>query len=311
MKFKTKARLVVVGSSNTDLVLTCTELPRPGETLQGGALQTFGGGKGANQAVAAARAGAQVTFIGACGEDDYGRDARRTLKQEGIHLKYFTVKKGATSGVAMILLGGRDRQNMIVVADSANQALTMEDVTAAEPAIRRAGAVLASLEVPVVAVLAAAELAKRHGVPFILNPAPASKLPKKLFRLTHTLVPNEHEAACLTGEKDFARAANMLHKRGCQNVVITLGGKGVYASGPFGIVKIPAPKVRAVDTVGAGDCFCGWLSAGMAAGMDLESSARRAVQAASLAVTRPGAQPGMPSLEEILSARQSFDKTRK
>ena len=278
---RSRPHLIVVGSSNTDLVLQCARLPRPGETLLGGAFARFAGGKGANQAVAAARAGARVTFIGAHGNDDFGQAAKAGLRREGIDVRYFREHRHAPSGVALILVGGRDRQNLIAVARSANDTLTAADVRAARSVFRRADAVVAQLEVPLAAVQAAAELAAAAGIPFILNPAPARKLPARLLRRVHTLTPNEHEVRIVG--------------TGARQTVVTLGARGVRVEGR----RIPAPKVKPVDTVGAGDCFTAWLAVGLAEGLTLESAARRAVRAAALAVTRPGAQPGMPYRREV------------
>jgi ribokinase len=288
-------RVIVVGSSNTDLVVSCRDLPQPGETVLGGVLEEHAGGKGANQAVAAARAGARVAFIGARGDDDYGRRAMRALREEGIDVRHFTRRTGARSGVALIFVGGRTRQNMIAVARSANDALSGSDVEAASALIRSAAIVVAQLEIPLVAVIKAAELAATAGVPFLLNPAPARPLPKRLLALTEIIVPNEHEAIDLTGEHDAVRAANALVKRGCRRVVITLGAKGALLASKEGTQLFPAPKVKAVDTVGAGDCFTGWLAAGIADGRAIETAIETALRAASYSVTRPGAQQSFPT----------------
>ncbi|MEI8063968.1 MAG: ribokinase [Verrucomicrobiota bacterium] len=276
-----KPHLIVVGSSNTDLVIQCDRLPKPGETLLGGAFARFAGGKGANQAVAAARAGARVTFIGAHGNDDFGRAAKAGLRAEGIDVRFFCQRAGVPSGVALILVGGRDRQNLIAVSRSANDTLSAADVRAARSAFRQADAVVAQLEIPLAAVQASAELAAEAGIPFILNPAPAQKLPAKLLRLVETLTPNEHEVRVVG--------------KGARRTVVTLGARGVL----IGKLRVPAPKVKPVDTVGAGDCFTAWLAVGIAEGLSLEDAARRAVRAASIAVTRSGAQPGMPYRREV------------
>ena len=262
-------RVVVVGSFNTDLVARCSRLPVPGETILGGEFQQFGGGKGANQAVAAARAGARVTFIGARGRDDLGKLALATLRAERIDTRHFIEKPGHPSGVALIMVGGKSRENLIAVAKSANDALTAADVFASESTIRRADVVVAQLEVPLAAVTAAAELAKKHRVPFVLNPAPARPLPASLLRMVHALVPNEEEAAQLArltpGRSPAGKApsavlkrvgrgaiqsALALLKRGCANVVITLGAKGALVAAADGrIHHVPTPRVKPVDTV--------------------------------------------------------------
>lgn len=292
-------RLAVVGSSNTDLVLNCERLPGPGETLLGGEFAQFAGGKGANQAVAAARAGAKVVFIGAHGPDDFGRQARAGLRGEGIDVRFFREKKKVSSGVALILIGGKERENMIAVARSANDSLAVADIH--EESFSRCRAVIAQLEIPLPAVTAAARVAARKGIPFILNPAPARKLPGSLLQLVHTLVPNEHEAALLAGTPAGhpRDAALRLLNRGCRQVVVTLGSRGVLLAGEGGFREIPAPRVRPVDTVGAGDCFTAWLGVGIAEGLSLDEAAERAVRAASIAVTRRGAQAGMPHRREV------------
>lgn len=293
-------RILVIGSSNTDLVLSCPRLPRPGETLLGGEFRRFPGGKGANQAVAAARAGGRVVFIGARGEDDFGRAAAAGLKKEGIDLRHFGVKNKAPSGVALILLGGASRENIIGVARSVNDALTVADVRRAGPEFARAKIVVAQLETPLPVVHEAARLARRHRVPFLLNPAPARALPPALLKLVDTLTPNETEASGLTGEKDPRPAGAALLRAGCRQVVITLGAKGALLVDAEGPHLFPAPKVRPVDTVGAGDCFTGWLAVGLAEGLPVAEAIPRALRAASLSVTRPGAQTSMPRRGEIV-----------
>jgi len=292
-------RIVIVGSSNTDLILSCPRLPRPGETLLGGEFHRFHGGKGANQAVAAARAGAQITFIGARGNDDFGRAAAKALKREGIDIRYFRAQKKVSSGIALILLGGDKRENMIAVARSANDTLSHRDLAAASPAFRQARVIVAQLEVPLKTVTWTARLAHQTRVPFLLNPAPARRLPMTLLRLVHTLVPNKHEATLLTGEKRPERAGTKLLRSGCGQVVITLGAQGALLVRPQGSRHFAAPRVKPRDTVGAGDCFTGWLATGMAEGFPIEKAIQRALRAASLSVTRPGAQSSMPFRREI------------
>jgi ribokinase len=271
--------------------------------LLGGDFTRFAGGKGANQAVAAARAGAQVSFIGAHGADDFGRTAKAGLRTEGIDVRYFKERTDAPSGVALIFVGGKSRENLIGVARSANDSVSASDDEAAAPVFGKASAVVSQLEVPLDAVEAAARLAKAHNIPFILNPAPARKLPKRLLRMVDILTPNEHEAALLTGCDQPEEAARSLQEQGCRAVVVTLGSKGVLVAHAQGQQRIAAPRVRPVDTTGAGDCFTAWLAVGVAEGFSLVEAAGRAVCAASLAITRPGAQAGMPSIEEVTAFR--------
>ena len=292
--------MVVVGSSNTDLVLACRELPRPGETVLGGEFARFAGGKGANQAVAAARAGAKVSFIGAHGEDDFGREAKRGLKIEKIDVRHFKSKPEYTSGVALIFLGGKSRENVIGVARSANDAVSEGDVRAAGVLFQRAKVVVAQLEIPLSTVEAAAEMALKNDAIFLLNPAPERKLPKSLLAKVGVLVPNQSEAEMLTGKSSSSEAARVLLSRGVAHVAITLGAAGVLLLDENGERIIKAPRVKPLDTTGAGDCFCGWLAAGLAENLGFDEAAKRAVRAASVAVTRKGAQAGMPQRLEII-----------
>lgn len=299
MKKQTSGLVIVVGSSNTDLVLNCKHLPRAGETVLGGQFQTFAGGKGANQAVAAARAGAKVAFIGAHGNDDYGHTAKRGLQTEGIVTTHFKARPDHTSGIALIMIGGKDNDNIIGVAQSANDSLSATDVHAASAHFKRAAVVMAQLEVPLEAVQAAAELARENNALFLLNPAPARKLPIKLLKLVDVITPNETEAELLTGESDPQRAALTLLKRGIKNIAITMGAKGALLCDENGCRTIKAPKVKALDTVGAGDCFNGYLAAGLVAGKSIDEAMLWAVHSASIAVTRSGAQAGMPYAHEL------------
>lgn len=295
----TPPHVVVVGSSNTDLVVICDHLPRPGETVLGGDFQMFGGGKGANQAVAAARAGANVTFVGARGADSYGTAAHERLAKEGIEMKYFQCLPNATSGVALIFIDSQSRENMIAVARSANELVDSVIVSSARDAFETADVVISQLEIRDGAIEAVARLCHELRKPFLLNPAPARVLPKTIYESLHTIVVNEYEAATLSGETDIGQAIGWFHRQGCRQVVVTLGAEGVTISDGENIDHFPAREVKAIDTTGAGDCFVGWLGAGIAEGMALRNAARRASLAASIKVTRAGAQPGMPYRKEI------------
>ena len=298
-KLNRKPRILVVGSSNTDLVLSCPQLPKPGLSTVGGEFQRFAGGKGANQAVAAARAGAQVTFIGARGRDDFGRAAAESLRREKIDVRHFVEYPKVSSGVALILLGGKSRENMIGVARSANDVLSPKHVRRAQAEFKKANVVVAQLEMPVATALEAAKLAHAANVPFLLNPAPVQPIPKSLLKLVHTLTPNEHEVKLLTKLTDLKKGAAKLLKGGARNVIVTLGAKGALLVTSKGTKHFPAPKVKPVDTVGAGDCFSGWLAVGIAEGLPIEASIKRALRAASLSVTRSGAQPSLPYRREV------------
>lgn len=295
----------MIGSSNTDLVITCPNLPQPGETVLGGAFERFAGGKGANQVVAAARAlrmenqHLKVAFVGLCGEDDYGTQARRGLRDEGIDVRYFRRHPDYPSGVALILVGGKNRENMIAVAKSANDALGKDEIESAKVLLERSAVVLCQLEVPLEAVMTTAKFIQESGGLFVLNPAPARALPRKLYSQIHVITPNKNEVLQLTEETNIRRAAKKLYRWGCQHVAITLGEKGVLLYDAHGFRQISAPRVKPVDTVGAGDCFNGWLAASLAEGKSLDESAELAVRAAAISVTRKGAQNSMPLRNEI------------
>jgi ribokinase len=289
-------RVVVVGSSNTDLNVLCAELPGRGETVLGGELYTAAGGKGANQAVAAARAGAEVAFVGAVGDDDFGRAAVAGLERDGIDTTGVAVKKRAPSGVALILVESSG-ENLIAVAPGANAKLTRTDVARAGTRIRSADALLLQLEIPLPVVERAASIAARARVPIVLNPAPmpAEPLPESLLRRVDVLVPNEGELRRLTGKRSTASASEQLFDLGLTALIVTLGSKGVRIVTPDGAADVPGFAVEPVDAVGAGDCFCGYLAAGRAAGESLSDAARLACAAAALSVTAKGAQPSMPT----------------
>ena len=297
-----KAQVLVVGSSNTDLVVFCERLPKPGETVLGGEFKMFGGGKGANQAVAAARAGGDVTFLGAYGTDSFGEAARERLAKEGIRLDRFQRIADAPSGVALILVDGVTRDNLIAVAKSANESVDSAMVSAARSSFEAADVVISQLEIKDEAIDAVAQISHETGKAFILNPAPTRPLSRMAYERVHVLVVNEHEARTLSGEEDIEAALAWFEKQGCRAVVVTLGAAGAkyvsFADGKRG--SVPATKVVPVDTTGAGDCFVGWLGVGIAEGLSLEQAVQRAVRAASLKTTRHGAQDGMPFREDVV-----------
>lgn len=305
----TSGRVVVVGSSNTDMVVRVPRLPAAGETVLGGAFAVLPGGKGANQAVAAARLGAQVTFVGCVGSDDLGDRALAGLAAEGLDTHWFFRSPEAPSGVALILVGP-DGENQIAVAPGANALLTPAAVEAAAPAFERADVVLAQLEVPVDTVAAAVRLARACGKRVILNPAPAQPLPADLLARVDLLVPNETEAAQLAGageargiKDDRAAgaedAARALLAHGVGGVIVTLGSEGAVAVTPEECWRVPARRVRAVDSTAAGDAFCGALAAALAGGRDLRAAVEFGIAAAGISVSREGAQPSLPTLAEV------------
>jgi ribokinase len=295
-----KPHILIVGSSNTDMVVFCDRLPHPGETVLGGQFHMFGGGKGANQAVAAARAGGFITFLGAYGPDTFGAEARDRLVKEGINVDHFQCVQNLPSGIALILVDGVTRDNLIAVAKSANDAVDSAMVSAARPVFESAAAVISQLEIRDGAIEAVARLCHELGKPFVLNPAPSRVLPKRIYESLHVIVVNEHEARDITGQEDIPEAVRRLHALGCKNVVVTLGASGVMFSERQTVEFVAAPKVHAVDTTGAGDCFVGWLGVGVAEGLSLRAATERACKAASIKVTRPGAQDGMPYRREVV-----------
>ncbi len=288
-------RVIVVGSINVDLVVRAPALPRPGETVVGGTFERHGGGKSANQAVAAARAGARVAFVGAVGDDEAGRAAVAELAGEGIDTGGVAVLAGTHTGIASIVVGP-DGENQIAVASGANGALAVAHVEAALADLRpRPGDVcLVGFEVPLLVVRAAAAAAHAAGATLIVNPAPApaAGLDDGLCRLGPILTPNRGEAAALTRASDPAEAARLLAARTGAAVVVTLGAEGALIIEPDGSPPraIPASEVTPVDTTGAGDAFNGTLAASLAAGRGLVEAAGEAVAAASAATTRRGAR---------------------
>jgi ribokinase len=295
-------RIVVVGSSNTDLVVTLPALPKPGETLLGGDLLTAQGGKGANQAVAAARLGAAVTLVGCVGDDDFGVASLAQYAREGMDTRRMRVVAGTPSGVALIFVGASG-ENMIAVASGANLRLSAADIEAAASVIQAADVLLLQLETPLTTVLSAAHLAHAAGVKVILNPAPAQPLPPSLLALVDVLTPNEREALLVSGlPADAAPAAAAAHLQslGVKTVVVTLGAAGALVKdAAHPAFTVPSFRVPAVDTVAAGDAFNGGLAVALAQDQPLAAAVRFANAVAALAVTRPGAQSSLPSAQEV------------
>src|SRR5262245_38900989 len=304
-------RVCVVGSLNMDLVIRAPRIPTPGETVLGGAYRAIPGGKGANQAVAAARMGAHVSIIGCIGDDPHGMKLRQTLEGEPLDLSRIITRAGEATGLALITVaeGG---ENTIVVSPGANATLTAEDVVAAADAIRTADVLLMQLEVPSAAVMAAARIAREAGKGVILNAAPARVVSPEFLRLVDVLVVNRVEAGRLLQmdpAMDPARLALRLPELGPPTAVLTLGVQGAVLNHRGRPRRVPTPAVQAVDAVGAGDALCGVLAACwppvMAAGRSLEEMryVEQAVLAASvagaLATTKAGAIPSLPSTDEV------------
>ena len=296
-------KIVVIGSSNTDLVINTSRIPEPGETVLGGRFLMAAGGKGANQAVAAQRLGGDVTFVACIGDDLFGRDALAGYNSEGMNTAFVSVKKGVPSGVASIFVDA-EAENVIVVAPGANSELGKAEIDAAQKEIEAADFVLMQLETPMETVEYAAEKAFKAGTKVVLNPAPAANLSDSLLSKLWLITPNRTETQLITGlpvtdEKEAAAAAEALAAKGVKNVVITLGSKGAYVLSEDFRGVIPANPVKAVDTTGAGDTFNGALCVALSEGRSLQDACRFAAKASAISVTRMGAQPSIPFRNEI------------
>ncbi len=298
--------IVVFGSINMDLVARTARLPAPGETVAGSAFTTVPGGKGANQAVACARLGAPTLMVGRVGDDPFGVELRAALRSAGVDDSGVAVTTGA-SGIAQIAVDGTG-QNTIIVVPGANGAVGAEDVARLDAALPGAKALLLQLEVPLHAVAEAARAARHHGVPVILDPAPAPStgLPDALYRLADILTPNESEAEALVGfalesDEDMRRAAERLRARSGGAVLLKRGARGGLLLDDSGELWLPPFHVTVVDTVAAGDACNAGLAVALAEGRPLAEAARWGMAAGAVAVTRPGAQAAMPTREELLA----------
>ena len=298
-----KNKIVVLGSTNTDMVITEKKIPVPGETVSGGKFLMNPGGKGANQAVAVARLSAKkgaCVFLAKVGDDLFGRETAARLRKDGI-VPRLVVDKKEPSGTALILVDAKG-QNVISVALGANGTLSPKDVAPFRKDIKGAAALVMQLETPLETVAWAAKVAHDAGVPVILNPAPAQKLPKSLYPLVDWITPNETEAEILTGVKvvdatSAAKAVGVLKKRGVGHVVITMGSKGAYCGDCNKVY--PCRKVKAVDCVAAGDTFIGAFAVALAEGKTCAEAIAFAQKASAISVTRPGAQSSVPYRKEL------------
>ena len=304
----TRSGIVVLGSVNMDLVLRCERLPAAGETLAGRDFRSVPGGKGANQAVAAARlAGAHergVSFIGCVGDDAFGHSARAALAQEGINVQHLHMLAGEATGVAMIFVDDAGR-NCIGLSAGANAALTTAHVDAAEALIATAAMLVCQLESPLPVVQHAITLAHRAGVPVLLNPAPAQALPADLARQVTWLLPNESEAAILAGlagtaqGADIAASASRLNQQGFERVIVTLGERGAAVASAIGVQRFAAQPAQAIDTTGAGDTFAAAFAVATSEGKTVVEAIAFAQRAAAISVTRHGAMASMPTRAEV------------
>lgn len=295
-------RILVIGSSNTDMTIKSDNLPLPGQTILGGRFVMGPGGKGANQAVAAKRLGGNVEFICKVGHDIFGKNAADGYKKEGIdisHILYST----EPSGVALILVD-KTGENVISVAPGANGDLSVEDIESIANVIKEADYLILQLEIPTDAVIRAAKIAHEAGVYVILNPAPACKLPNELFQYISLITPNQTETELMTGvklinEQSFITAVENFNRMGVKDVIITLGSKGSLVCYDGKNEFVPAIKVDAVDATAAGDTFCGAVCVALSQGKNLKETAVFATKAASLTVQKMGAQDSIPSINDI------------
>lgn len=297
------AKILVVGSSNTDMVVKSSHLPLPGETVLGGQFFTFAGGKGANQAVAAAKLGGDVSFLAKVGNDALGKIAVEGFKKEGIDVTHIITDPESHSGVALIMVEDSG-ENCISVASGANGKFTPLDIENASELLEKASFVLVQLEIPLETVTALVDKAFAHGVPVILNPAPARSLSDELISKLFIITPNETEAELLTGvkvtdEMSASKAAKILREKGAKLVIITLGAKGAFLLSDQEEILIPSIQVNAVDTTAAGDTFNGALTVALSEGMEIKAAIRFANQAAAISVTRMGAQSSQPYRSEL------------
>ena len=291
-------QIIVVGSINMDLVVRAPRHPKPGETILGTNFQTFPGGKGSNQAVAASRLGGHVHMVGCVGDDAFGDRLLATLQNDSVDTRFVRRSVDTASGVALITVSD-EGQNNIVVVPGANGQLSAADIQAAEAVFEDAAIVVCQLEIPLPAVIEASRLAHRHGAKFLLNPAPAQSLDRSFLDQIDYLIPNEQELALLTGMDLPTLAAGALHNLGIKCLIVTLGSEGVLVMDQDQVYHIQANSVEVVDTTAAGDAFVGAFALALTEGKTVEDAAIWGNAAGALAVTLSGAQPSLPSRSDL------------
>lgn len=296
-------KITVVGSANIDMTATVQDFPEPGETLTGEGFETFFGGKGANQAVAASRLGGDVSFVGRVGDDTFGSDIVDNIKREGIDESDLSKNKDRKTGVAIILVNRRG-ENKIVIIPGANESVSGEYVQENASVVSRADIAISQLEIPIEAVIEVANISRQGSTKFILDPAPAQEIPDEIFHNLFLITPNQSEAESITdikprNKEDSRRAADVLHKKGVRNVIITLGDGGAFFSSGQTSFVVQAPSVQATDTTAAGDVFNGALAVALCRKSDWKRAIDFACAAASRSVLSEGAQGSIPSASEI------------
>lgn len=295
-------KILIIGSSNTDMTVKTTYLPVPGETVLGGEFTMGAGGKGANQAVAVKRLGGDATFICKVGNDVFGDNAIRHYQEEGLDTSVI-LRSDKPSGVALITVD-EGAENCIVVAPGANSDLNTTDIENSAELIRNSSILLLQLETPTPAVLRAAQIAHQAGCKVILNPAPACELPEEIFKYISILIPNRTEISTLTGiqindDASLQKAVTALKEKGVEDVIVTLGSEGSAIYHSSGIILVPAQKVKAVDTTAAGDTFCAGVCVALAESKNLQEAVEFATAASALTVQRMGAQSSIPHRSEL------------
>ncbi|MCF0041633.1 ribokinase [Dyadobacter fanqingshengii] len=298
-----KKKVLVIGSSNTDMVVQTADFPKPGETVLGGEFLMNAGGKGANQAVAAARLGANVRFVAKIGKDLFGQEAKKGFLKEGLDIQYLIETADHASGIALITVNANG-ENEIVVASGANMNLHPSDLP--DEIFQNIDFALIQLEIPLKTITYIIDKCRSMGIKVIMNPAPAASLDKQLLASIHLITPNETETELLTGiypgnAETMQKASGYFHQAGIAHVIITLGSAGVYLSNKKYAEIIPAHKVKALDTTAAGDVFNGAILTALASGEDWPEACRFACKAAAISVTRIGAQNSAPYLHELTS----------